>query len=259
MPLPTRCRSSANKRPASPNAPTTSCAIAIGWTPAPGYAWSRIWWCRRRRAGPRLQPEPVGPVGVIPGRPAIVGGDMPSPQRELSRRMLLLGCGGSRVDHPRAGGAGPARGCRFDLHDHREQVSAVGDQHPDGMVAMLGDGVRLEVQRGQRPADRGRVHRRWCRCRPRAWRRCRPRSVRRGVAAAAQPWQSGPGGQTSAVASTWCPHRAVGRPLGAARAAASASSVTRWHRLSLAQVTAIAELTGLGGALTPGPPVTSRP
>ncbi len=188
-----------------------------------------------------------------------VTGDMPSPQRELSRRMLLLGCGGSRVDHPRAGGAGPARGCRFDLHDHREQVSAVGDQHPDGMVAMLGDGVRLEVQRGQRPADRGRVHRRWCRCRPRAWRRCRPRSVRRGVAAAAQPWQSGPGGQTSAVASTWCPHRAVGRPLGAARAAASASSVTRWHRLSLAQVTAIAELTGLGGALTPGPPVTSRP
>ncbi|MDQ3407886.1 MAG: hypothetical protein M3472_07030, partial [Chloroflexota bacterium] len=59
--------------------------------------------------------------------------------------------------------------------------------------------------------------------------------------------------------STGCPHSAGGRPPGVARATASASSVTRWHRLSLAQVTAIAELTGLGGALTPGPPVTSRP
>jgi hypothetical protein len=124
------------------------------------------------------------------------------------------------------------------------------------MVAMLGDGVCPEVQRRQRPAERGRihrVHRAPCRCRPRARRRCRPRPGRRGVAAAAQPWQSGPGGQASAVATTWCPHSAVHRPPGAARAAASASSVTRWHRRSLAQVSGIADLTGPGGAVTAEP------
>ena len=71
-----------------------------------------------------------------------------------------------------------APGCCVDLHDHREQVPAVGDQHADRMVVVLGDGMRPEVQRGQ--------------------------------------------------------------------------------RLSSAQVSAIAELTGVGSALTPVPPATSR-
>jgi hypothetical protein len=67
------------------------------------------------------------------------------------------------------------------------------------------------------------------------------------------PGVGGPGGQTSAVATTWCPHSARQRPPGTARAAASASSVTRWHRRSLAQVSGIADLTDPGGALTAEP------
>jgi hypothetical protein len=106
MPSPTRCRSSANKRPASPNAPTTSCAIDIGWTPAPGV---RVVENLVVSASPRR-----AEVAARAGRPGRGDtgadrrswGDMPSLQRGLGRQILALGCGGSRVDYPRAGRAG---------------------------------------------------------------------------------------------------------------------------------------------------------